>query len=610
MPLRNIRGAPRRLSTPSESVLPLRAPQRVPRSESPRSVSSSRDREAQAGLVQGAVPLTRIDFGQRRAAASQRELPADAAWEDVGGRRFMATELGARLRQAERVYARTTREVVSSLKKLRGSRILVLGCGSSRHLLGLAKAAPESMVFVDVSAPALARMSRLMGEAGYADVVDDEYACMDAWDYIGSEVRGGYDLVLITKCLGQVFKTAPTERSVHGILDRLQQKMAADGIVVVDHHNAFSTQRRGTPVTKVCGRGKRDLATIGGRFVDDVCYSADTSHHAYDKVFSWSSDERTTGVQEWTQFIYRYLAPIKPPSVGVVRPVHDVVPIPFRLGAMQDVNEDLDMIVPRSFNGVKRVPMESDLQRLDATMALPKFDGMPGTFIISGRDGIFLSSRYQLLFELCRVYTAKMVFAAELLHVGTDDAVIAIVGAFCIAEVECDPYSYRDLSSVAEVLKPLAADGVFVTSPAITTTINHDDLARLGPPSGRHIRLPVDGINVIRDGVGGEFVKAGRGSMCDLVVRDARALLVMAHDFLGLNPPSVEIAGGAFGPDSVVEFRLQAGDDEVWTPVNTRLDKRVSNTLGRTMVDVVAAHNAQRVFGNGGVLEVMQRLTQ
>ncbi|CUS18597.1 methyl transferase [Beauveria bassiana polymycovirus 1] len=609
MPARNIQGSPRRVSAPTFPELPLRPRPRAARSDSSRSVSTARRGDAGHESVQGVVPLTRIDFSQHRAAVSQGELPLDVAWVDDGGRRFMASPEGKELSRRERRYATLTREVLSGVVRLRGARVLVLGCGSSRHLLSIAKAAPECMVFVDTSEAALRRMARLMGEAGYSEVVDDEYQCVDAWAYAHSDVCRDFDVVLITKCLGQVFKHEPSRKSVYGLLEALQHGVRPDGVVVVDHHTVFSHHPVGTLVTDIVVRGQRDRATIGGRFVDDVCYSAETTHDGFDLVLQWNDGGDPLCAQSWEQFVYRRVRPPRVPRTGVVYPVHDVAPVPFDMVPMQEVDQDLDMIVPRSFNGVKRVVTESDVSALDLSTALPKFDGIAGTLIISGNDAVFLSSSYRSVHRLSFAFSAPLVLAAELVEIGGGEAVIAIVGAFCVADVECDPYSFADLQAVADVLRPLSVDGFFVTDPAILRTVDDHDFVRLGPSSGRHVKVPIDGINLVRDGIGGEFIKPNSKCTVDLAAREGQEILREAYARLGLRSGDLVSAAASDKSTLVCEFAVDPHSLFEWSVKRCRFDKRFSNTLGRTMVDVCSALAAFDVFDTGGVRTMINRLT-
>lgn len=523
----------------------------------------------------------------------------------------MSTGDGAALRAAERLYSRTTREVVTSMHRIRGSRVLVLGCGSSRHMLNIARSGPQSMTFVDVSEDMLARVSRLMGEGGYSDVVMDQYVQMDAWDYVRSGAVPAHDIVIITKCLGQVFKTDPHARSVHGILTGCLQFVPPGGIVVVDHHNAFADSAHGTPITKLVGRGDRDKATIGGRFVDDVAYNSDVQHSEYSQEMVWSSDQRPRGVQAWTQFIYRRNEPSVPLTMGRIDPVHETVPVPFRHSPDGPPSPDAAMLAPRSFTGTKRVPTRECVSALDLTTAVPKFDGAPGVLLIGGKAAVFMSPTQQLSFELDRVFTSHMVLACELVCVSKRDAVVVVVGVISVANVECDPYDTNALESVRYLLRPLHVNGIVVTSPAMLQSVDAHGFVRIGAPGGRNIKLPVDGINFARDGLNGDFIKPASRCTVDLVVNEASRILADAYSFLGLAAPILEWELATPAEESLVgEWQLVDAELGKWKLLWVRVDKVVSNTLGRTMADVMCAHSAYERFGSGDVRDIISFITK
>jgi len=332
-----------------------------------------------------------------------------------------------------------------------------------------------------------------------------------------------------------------------------------------------------------------------------VCYDMRVTSDAFFLAIEWSTDDFADGVQNWTQFVYRRRLSRAPPSVVRLDPVHDVVPVPFRLPRDPDSAPDVAAVSPRSFNGVKRVIDARDVSSLSLAGATPKFDGLAGVLLVGGSVAAFTSSTYNLSFSLCRAYTARMAFAAELVSLDRDSAVVVVLGAISVADTECDPYNPADLDAVRSVLRPLAADGIVVTSTTLTDTVSDDGFARIGPLTGRHLLLPVDGYNVVIGGRSGCFLKPLDRCTVDARLDESERLISDASEAAGFGESSVDLAGyDLTRPSTVLEFRLSNPTVGIWVPCGVRADKKFSNTLGRTIVDVAAAYAMFDVVGDGG----------
>ncbi|AYP71803.1 methyltransferase [Penicillium brevicompactum tetramycovirus 1] len=581
------------------------------RTSSSRSVVSSVRTAERAEGRQGVVPLSLVDYAEPKAKFVPYSLAADPHQTDKRAQAFLLSSHGEHLRKMERKYAGATRSALRSTSVLRGSSILILGCGASRHLLTLLLHGPARVVFVDTSAPALAKMSRIFNDAGYSGIVDADFVCEDAWTFVDKCEVDEFDVVMATKCLGQVFKVDPESRSVYGLLNKLSDVVPADGIVLVDHHEAFARAEHGRSVALEAGTEHFDAATIGGRFDDDVCYSSDVTHHAFDKVLTWTSNSNKSSVQQWTQFIYRKQLPRRVTRPVAIDPYAVPVPTPFPSPPDVPYDDLVDKINPRPFTGVKRIVTQSDHGRLDPDTMMPKFDGVPGVLIIDGQVGVFIAHSKRVVFRLPKVFTQKMVLVAELLRCRASGSLLAVLGVICVANAECDPLDYGALAAIRHLIAPLHSVGIFSTGPGMCGRIDGADHLVFGRLGSLEVAVPVDGLNFTINGRNGHFVKPVEKNTLDIRSDEMYESLTSAWEVGGFEgSPIPQPVNDKWPPGTVIEMSPSARVDTVFSFVRVRPDKAFSAPIGRLVADITAARCVNKLFGPGGVKEMVRLVSK
>nr|UAW09575.1 MAG: methyltransferase [Aspergillus flavus polymycovirus 1] len=581
------------------------------RSSSSRSTVRTARTADNAEGRQDAVPLTVIDYSEPLKRPPRGSLAVDAHQDDEAGNAFMRSEVGRQLRYQEYKYSTNTRWVMRSNKQIRGSSILILGCGASRHLLSLLLLGPSRVTFVDSSSDAIARMASLVDAGGYGGIVTAEFVVEDAWTFLDKCYEGEYDIVMATKCLGQIYAVDPSQRSTYSLLTKVSPILRDDGICLLDHHRAFSMSKHGRPIGEVVSPKLYALATIAGRFASDVCYTARVDHPDFHVVAEWCSPFREGCVQQWNQYIYRkHLSPriAKPVALNVTK---SVVPVPFSTPQPVVWDDYLSSVNPRPFTGVKRIVAPEDYSRLDPDTVMPKFDGVAGIVVLSGSMAVFVSNQYRFMRRLNKVFPRKMVLAAELVNVRGGGSLIIVVGAVNVADAECDPLDYQALHAIRHLILPLAPCGIFPTGPGLCDRLVDGNMFTFGRHAGRDILVPVDGLNFTIDGRNGHFIKPTELQTMDVTADGCISQLSEVLSMIGIVPdPIVMDMPPGIPPEEVVEITPCLSFPNTFKFVRRRPDKRWPATTGRLLVDMFAAYAAKQYFGDGDVKKLMRLISR
>jgi len=483
----------------------------------------------------------------------------------------MASEDGKRLRASNSRYTRDTRHFISRSIRLAGSSALILGCGSSRSIIPLLQRGVRTAVFVDTSQPALDAMRANLEDQGVLATVEAYFVCEDAWTYVEGDDAPAYDFIIASKCLGLVFATDPMGRDAYGLLSLCASVLREDGSVFLDHHAAFRGFAPGTRVCDVAGQ-YYDLATIAGRYSDDVCYNASVSHPEFSQVGSIVPEYVSHEVQVWEMIHYRLRRRTPVPSLQVVSSRRAVVPVPFAMPPMLDFDETADKMYPVNAHGVKRIPTTDDHAGHPISTGLPKFDGYHGVLVLSGPNALFLSGRYRFTRRLPFAVEPKVLCVAELVPTSVATCVLVVVGLVSVGDAVADPLSLEALSSVAPALEQLAPAGIFPTSPDYLRSIK-GDVVEVLDKRGQAVRMPVDGVQVTTCGRAGNFIKPVKFCTVDARPPEVLDLLVGAYAATpSKEMPEVDTQEG----DGVYEYAREPGT-HLWRRGRRRPDKAYSD---------------------------------
>uniref|UniRef100_A0AB74UL84 Mythl transferase n=1 Tax=Pseudopestalotiopsis camelliae-sinensis polymycovirus 1 TaxID=3367397 RepID=A0AB74UL84_9VIRU len=551
------------------------------------------------------LPYTLFEFGFP--PTRTRALTPSRQFVDPAGIAFMASPAGAQLRATEHQYNVLLRQFMTRSVRVASTDVLVLGCGSSREILPLLQRGVRSVTFVDLSQPALDKLSQNLDEAGLTASVDVEYVCMDAWLFLGLLEGQQFDIVLATKCIGLILGTDPRNRDVPTLLDMVDDVLRDDGSFFCDHQVAFSRPGdEGRPLADVCPPDLLDLATIAGRYSADVCFHLDGHVHSLIEVASIGMPSAEHGVQSWQIFHFRSSIRDSTPRRVHLSPYVPRAPRELPMPVFSPPDPVVEAMMPVNARGAKRVPTVNDVHAHDVGTTRVKFDGTPGILVLSESDGLFQSPAASFGLSLPVSVSPPLVLMAELVTTGPSTCVIAVVGLLAVGETPSDPLDYRALQSIVPVLDTLLTAGIF---PSVREHVRcvRGNFVELRGDRGALVRLPVDGVQLSTCGRDGIFVKTAEMSTADLVPSEAPALLRDAYLAAGLQVDSlvVDIGHG----DGVFEYARVPGTD-TWRRERHRFDKTFSDKPGAVVQTVMASKFGEKCGIVGTVESALDRVTR
>ncbi|BCH36615.1 hypothetical protein [Aspergillus fumigatus polymycovirus 1] len=548
------------------------------------------------------LPFSLFEFGFPPDMPSS-PLPEDSQFKDEGGQRFMASEAGTILRRDDRRYAALQRQFIVRSVRLTGSSILVLGSGSSKSIIPLLRRGVATATFVDTSQAALDRMRRNLTEAGITATVDAQFVCCDAWDWISGDDQPLYDVVIATKCLGLIFSSDPAQRDVQSLLDYCSAILRDDGSVFVDHHLAFASLPHGTRVASAVEPELFDLATIAGRYADDVAYNAEVDHQDFDRVASFVSSAAAHLVQVWQFFHYR-LKNVGRAKPGATLSLHKApCPTEFPTPPPLEFDALADAMYPVNGRGVKRIPTASDIKGHPYATALVKYDGEHGVLVLDGANATFISGRYRFARQLHLSVQPVLACTAELVPVSPQTSVLIITGLISLGDAFADPLDYEALRPLVPTLERLAPSGIVPTIPEHVRLVKGSAVHFFGP-HGSVLRAPVDGVQVNTGGKAGVFIKPAAACTVDATTNDASNAIADAYAALGLTAmPYVHSGEG----DNIYEFHRVPGT-HVWRPGRPRPDKNRSDKPGTVVHTVAASIMAEQLALTSDVAALVSKI--
>nr|QVU39972.1 Methyl Transferase [Magnaporthe oryzae polymycovirus 2] len=496
----------------------------------------------------------------------------------------MNSDAGIHLRSMEAEYVSTFYQFLSRSVRLAGTRVLVLGSGSSKALTRLLSRGVSSAVFVDTSEDALADLDRSVQAVGLHARVEVEYVCEDAWTFLEGCDDNSFDVVIATKCVGLVL-SGPGQRDEARLLDLVTDVLDVDGSFFTDHQVAFSDPALSLQrVADVAGE-HYDLATICGRYADDVCYSwTGMANDNLKCVASYITHRSASMVQCWEMFHFRVPTAPVPTRPVRVTPSRGAMPAGFVAKQSDVFDRVADAMVPVNNKGVKRIPGHDDIGAYDIAATRLKLDGVPGVLQLSGPVGVFVSPTVMYALTLGRNVSPPLTLSAETVWDQHGVATAFVTGTIRIGTAAADPLDYAALRPLLPTLSQLSGVGIAVNHPDLVRSVTGSVLTLTGA-NGVSRSFPVDGVQVTVAGRDGVFIKPQGANTVDATSADIKRLIVRASDALGLPDPVVTLA-----PDSGVwEYRSSAALN-LWVPARPRRDKTKSDTLGAVIHTLAAAH--------------------
>nr|UYK54778.1 methyl transferase [Talaromyces amestolkiae polymycovirus 1] len=571
-------------ATPSESGSSL---SNLAFSSRSASVSSRGFRTPSGSSV--TLPYTLFEFGF--SAAPVTPLPGDAQFTDPRGEAFMASEAGTQLRRNERQYNAMLRQFIIRSVPLAGSDLLILGSGSSKEIIPLLNRGVARVTFVDINPRALARMQLNLHAAGVLSAVEAEYVCADAWEYLASFDSPSYDLVIATKCIGQILSTVPG-RTVADFGAYVSPLLRPGGSLFCDHHMAFSSQySAGTPIVNIVTGDLSDLATIAGRYASDVVYDLSPGLAEFATVATFSSVRSNHLVQSWQAFHFRLSIP---PPPRVVRSSSYHPPLPDEIAFVPDHEPDpsVEALMPVNMKGSKWIPTAHDVAGHDITTMRLKFDGYPAILRLEGSTALLLSTVGSTAIPLNLSVDPPITLAAEVVPTGHSSAVVSAHGLLALGTTPSDPLDLAAFRSVAPTVSALAPSGIFPSLPELVRYVRGDALVLRGA-RGRDLAIPVDGVQLTIAGASGVFVKPVAYATADLDPATATDWLIASYDSLGTQFTSQPRAEGGT-PGVITEFRRIRGTN-TWRAGRIRNDKKKPDNRGAILHTILASHMAEEL---------------
>lgn len=456
---------------------------------------------------------------------------------------------------------------------------------------------------MDTSPKALDALESHILTTGLEARVNVEYVCQDAWDFLREYDDVPYDNVIATKCVGLILASGPS-RKEEALFDLVSDVLAPDGSFFTDHHLAFSAVKHsGLPIRDLAGE-HYNLATIAGRYADDLAYSwAGMTSDTLKYVASYSLHETPSMVQCWQMFHFRMDLPPPPVTPVKLLPARltapATIPVPAPTGVFDKV---ADAMIPLNNKGVKRIPTASDLSKHLVSQARLKLDGRPGVLQLQDSIAVFVSPSQTFAFELNRQVTPGLTLAAELVEASSGGSSLFVTGVIAVDDSPADPLDYVALAPLVPFLESLGPCGIMPSTPELVRLVRGDMLEMNGP-SNRLVRYPVDGLQVTTNGRSGVFMKPPSLTTIDSTPEDIAKLLdragraIVSHVLFEAEP--------ARSP-GVWEYALSP-TGRVWVPVRHRPDKTKSDTLG-AVIHTLSAHRAGVLHKTGTTVEQMVRI--
>jgi SAM-dependent methyltransferase len=551
------------------------------------------------------LPYTLFEFGFP--PPTPRDMTPSPQFTDEAGNRFMSSPAGTHLRATEHQYNTLLRQFMCRSVRVAGTDLLVLGSGSSREVIPLLQRGVRSATFVDVSQAALDKLASNLAEVGLDASVELEFVCMDAWAFLGLLDEEQYDIVLATKCLGLILGADPRNRSVPDFLEMVDSVLRPDGSLFCDHHVAFAgPAHSGRKIVDICPPELFDLATIAGRYQDDVCFHLNDQRHPMVEVASLSTPAAPHGVQAWQAFHFR--AACAPPhgrrthlSPHVPRAPREL-PMPV----FTPPDRAVEAMMPLNSRGTKRVPTHGDIRAHDIGTTRVKYDGVPGILVLDGPDALFQSPTTSFAMSLCASISPPLLLMAELVPTSRATCVVAVVGVLAVDETPADPLDYATLQSLVPVLDALRPAGIF---PSVREHVRHvrGDFVELPGDRGAVLKLPVDGIQLSTGGRDGVFVKTAEMSTVDLLPAEAKQRLSEAYRAANLAADALEV--DFVDGEGVHEYSRVWGT-ESWRRGRPRSDKVRSDNMGSVVQTILASMRAEELGITGTVETLLERITR
>nr|QED42895.1 putative methyltransferase [Phakopsora virus B] len=484
-------------------------------------------------------------------------------------------------------YMKTVHQYAIRSCRLHGRRLLVLGSGSSSAMLPLVSRGPSLVVFVDSDPLALERLGSTIARNGLEASSVIEYRVEDANDYLAHGGDGAkFDVVLCTKALGQILRSGS---ATYDFMDKLHSMLNPGADVLIDQHDAY---QHGSTIGACASAEEYDLATIGGRFSSDVCYTLRTYFDGYECVGTFRSCARTAGPQVWTLFHFR--VPVAEHSLEahvLATPPPRVTPIRHSEPQFDSVG---DVAVPINAKGAKTILSDQDKGRHSLGLMYPKINGIPGVLHVTPEGLLFISSVYRFFHEAEIAVDNEYEVVAEMVPRG-DECVFFVTSLLSISGVDADPLDVAPLAGLEKILLPAAQHGVLVNSPSFIRHITGDSFPVL-TPSGP-MTIPVDGVHISDGKQNGLFFKPAPHCTIDATCAQVKGIISSAASLVDHGCGDVEESKGS----GVWEFSRNGGG---WYPVRPRPDKEKSDRPGQvihTMIAEAASRRAQVMTVQGMV---------
>jgi hypothetical protein len=461
------------------------------------------------------------------------------------------------------------------------------------------------VTLVDVSQEALNDLHDILSAAGLMARLEVELVCMDAWDYLTECDESDFDIIIATKCIGLVLGSGDG-RTSNGFFDLVTPLLAPDGSFFCDHHLAFASPLdNGKKIVDVVPPALRPLATIGGRYSADVCYSLSGGHPDLDQVSTFTSPRGEHNVQVWQFFHFRLRHDPRAASTPVILSEKPTAPSEIPTPVKGTLDPFLDASFPINARGSKRVPSQSDSRAHDISTTRVKFDGVPGVLSLTGDVAMLVTSTSTVAFRLPHALEPPLLLTAELVPTTTRTSVVVVTGCLSIGDVLVDPLSYPTLASLSSVIHPLKAAGIIINSPSLLRCLKGNTIELVGR-RGVVLRLPVDGLQLRTNGRDGVFVKPAPTCTIDSTPAEIANILSAAYHALGITShPEVDGSTG----DGVYEY-VSAGDTHVWRRGRSRYDKVKSDTVGSAIHTIASLAGAVRLNLGTTVEDVMKEITR
>nr|QKK35419.1 hypothetical protein [Erysiphe necator associated polymycovirus 5] len=540
------------------------------------------------------LPLALYEYNFPTRTAKQ--LSTSELFKDPRSVRFLNSPAGQQLRKLNGEYNRMWMQYLLRNSPLAGKTILVLGCGASRSLAKILNRGVLTAVLVDSNALALEEMRHKLDSAGVTARVDVQYVKSDAWDYISLNDEPRFDVVIATKCVGQILASGEG-RTATELMSRVEEVLNPDGEFFSDQHDMMAEEKMiGKRLSTLPEGPMKELATVGGRYTTEVGYTWFGDRNSMPLIGAFRPHTTVNGNQQWTFVHFRRPHVDGPRLNGVLSTRRPRVVSALPAFPWHDFNVIADNMIPVNHKGNKRILNPVDENSFDPQHARPKFDGMPAVMIAEGTTAAVMSARQSIAVPLPVSIEPALIMTCEVVEPLEGGTVIVANGVISIGDIDADPNDAVAYDSVLPVLDRLHTCGIIPVPQNSLATLSNDTV-ELPSNGGRKLHLPVDGISPRINGSYGSFIKPGKGHTIDLRVSDKHRIVDAARMCLRPDPVVLDPVTDL---DAVWEFS-PSEDLLTWRPVRPRPDKQRSDKPGACIHSTLAALMAYRMGLNSTV---------